>query len=124
MQNAPPAEPQRRPIGHFGQGLDQLRAGEEAQRPHRGAARPRLGLLAAHTRLSKRRGRNRLGLFRQMRVDKLASCHRAGPEPGGEPIEKLSQRTGALGLVRALSSASEGASGSAVRQARRMRSTP
>ena len=102
MQNAPPAETQRRPIGHFGQGLDRLRASEEAQRPRRGAARPRLGLLAAHARLSKRRGRGRLGLLGQMRIDKLAPRHRAGPEPGGEPIEKLGQRTGALGLVRAL----------------------
>src|SRR5882724_12735773 len=28
MQNAPPAETQRRPVGHFGQGLDRLRASE------------------------------------------------------------------------------------------------
>ena len=37
-----------------------------------------------------------------MRIDKLAPRHRAGPEPRGEPIEKLGKRTGALGLVRAL----------------------
>ena len=37
-----------------------------------------------------------------MRVDKLAPRHRAGPEPRGEPVEKLGQRMGALGLMRAL----------------------
>src|SRR6185437_6207305 len=37
-----------------------------------------------------------------MRLDKLAPRHRAGPEPRGEPVEKLSERMGALGLVRAL----------------------
>ncbi len=58
--------------------------------------------LAAHPRLSKRRGRGRLGLFGQMRIDELAPRHRAGPEPRGEPVEKLGKRTSALGLVRAL----------------------
>src|ERR1700677_4522050 len=37
-----------------------------------------------------------------MRIDKLPPRHRAGPEPRGEPIEKLGERTGALGLMRAL----------------------
>jgi hypothetical protein len=122
MQDAPPAEAQRGAIGHFSQGLDRLRAGEEAQRPRRGAAwsviasDPRdcfvpagqargflaMTTFAAHSHLSKRRGRGRLGLFGQMRIDKLAPRHRAGPEPRGESIEKLGQRTGAFGLVRAL----------------------
>ena len=37
-----------------------------------------------------------------MRIDKLAPRHRAGPEPRGEPVEKLGEDKGALGLVRAL----------------------
>ena len=37
-----------------------------------------------------------------MRLDKLAPRHRAGPEPRGEPVEKLGEDKGALGLVRAL----------------------
>ena len=41
-------------------------------------------------------------LLGQMRLDKLAPRHRAGPEPRGEPVEKLGERMGALGLVRAL----------------------
>ncbi len=37
-----------------------------------------------------------------MRIDKLAPRHRAGPKARAEPIEKLGERTGALGLMRAL----------------------
>ena len=52
-------------------------------------------------RLPERRRRGRLGLFGQMRLDELAPRHRAGAEPGAQPVEKLGERTGALGLVRA-----------------------
>ena len=38
MQDSPPAEAQRRPVGHFGERLDRLWAGKEAQRPRRRAA--------------------------------------------------------------------------------------
>ena len=37
MQDAPPAEAQRGAVGHFGQSLDRLRTGKEAQRA-RGSA--------------------------------------------------------------------------------------
>jgi len=52
VQDSPPAETQRRPIGHFGQGLDRLRASEQAYRPRRRARRNRLGLLATRSRVS------------------------------------------------------------------------
>ena len=55
-----------------------------------------------HPRLSERCRRGRLGLLGQMRLDELAPRHRAGPEPGGEPVEKLGERASALGFVRAL----------------------
>ena len=58
--------------------------------------------LAARPRPPKRRRRGRLGLVGQMRFDELAPRHRAGPEPGGEPVEKLGKRASALRLVRAL----------------------
>src|SRR5260370_25032851 len=54
MQDAPPAEAQREPIGHFGERLDRLRASEKAQRPRRGARCNRLGLFSTHPRLPKR----------------------------------------------------------------------
>ena len=88
-----------------------------------GAPLDRLGL-SPRAALPPSGGRGRLGLFGQMRLDELATRHRAGPEPRAQSVEKLGERKGALGLVRALDSASEGASGSALRQARRMRSTP
>ena len=62
----------------------------------------RLGLFPAQPRFPQRGGRGRLGLFGQMRLDELATRHRAGPEPRAQPIEKLGERAGALGLVRAL----------------------
>ena len=37
-----------------------------------------------------------------MRLDELAPRHRAGPEPGAKPVEKLGERASALGFVRAL----------------------
>ena len=61
-----------------------------------------MGSSLTQPRFPQRGGRGRLGLFRQMRIDKLAPRHRAGPEPRGEPIEKLGKRAGALGLMRAL----------------------
>src|SRR6516165_7774114 len=35
VQDAPPAEAQRRPVGHFGDRLDRLGTDEEPQRPRR-----------------------------------------------------------------------------------------
>ena len=101
MQDAPPAEAQGRPVGHFCDRLDRLGTNEESERPRRRAAkRPLSKPFAARPRFSERRGRGRLGLFGQMRLDKLAPRHRARPEPRAQAVDEIGERAGAIGLVR------------------------
>ena len=127
MQHAPPAEAQRRAVGHFGDRLDRLGPGEEAERPRRRAsfalirpppdqvrgspaafcrnsqvtARREKGSLAARPRLAERRRRRRFRLLGQMRFDEFPPRHRARPEPCAQAVDEIGEGARPLGLVRA-----------------------